>query len=132
MIPEEDPVAVESELRTLIEGVASTFPGIACDLNQILLAEPLVPLPESDRLAQLIAKHGERIFGQTIAAHGVPLYTDARHYAKAGIPTVLYGCGPGSIEEAGAHGSDEHVELDDLKRATDVIACTLYSLLAGE
>ena len=64
MIPEEDPVAVESELRTLIEGVASMFPGIACDVNQILLAEPLVPLPESDRLVQLIAKHGERIFGQ--------------------------------------------------------------------
>ena len=64
-------------------------------MNQILLAEPLVPLPESDRLAQLIAKHGERIFGKTIATHGVPLYTDARHYAKAGIPTVLYGCGPG-------------------------------------
>ncbi len=46
---------------------------------------------------------------------GVPLYTDARHYAAAGIPTVLYGAGPRSILEANAHAADEHLQLADLK-----------------
>jgi len=83
-------------------------------------------------LAAAIAGHAERVFGEPIPVHGVPLYTDARHYAEAGIPTVLYGCGPRSIEEAGAHGADEHVRLDDLLRATEVVACALHALLGGE
>ncbi len=132
LIPEEDPAAVEADLRALIAEAAADCTGIRCRINRLLLAEPLVPLPGHDKLAAAIARHGERVFGEPIPIHGVPLYTDARHYARAGVPTVLYGCGPRSIEEAGAHGADEHVRLDDLGRATEVIACTLYSLLGGE
>ena len=131
MIPEEDPATAESALRALIEGVVAEQNGIRCEINRLLLAEPLAPLPGCERLSEEIASHALRIFGRSIATHGVPLYTDARHYAKSGIPTVLYGCGPGSIEDAGAHGADEHIRLDDLSRATEVIACTLYSLLAA-
>ena len=40
---------------------------------------------------------------------GVPLYTDARLYAEAGIPTVLYGAGPRTLLEANGHAADEHV-----------------------
>ncbi len=47
---------------------------------------------------------------------GVPLYTDARHYASAGIPTVLYGAGPKTLQEANGHGADECLRLDDLRR----------------
>ena len=65
-------------------------------------------------------------------AKGVPLYTDARHYAAAGIPTVLYGAGPRTIEEANAHRADERLPLEDLFKATEVIALTLHDLLAGQ
>ena len=68
--------------------------------------------------------------GSAVSAHGVPLYTDARHYAAAGIPTVIYGAGPRSILEANAHNADEHLQLDDLRRATRVIARTLAEVLA--
>jgi acetylornithine deacetylase/succinyl-diaminopimelate desuccinylase-like protein len=61
---------------------------------------------------------------------GVPLYTDARHYAAAGVPIVLYGAGPRTIEEANAHRADERVPLVDLYRATEVVALTLADLLA--
>lgn len=131
MIPEEDPTVVEAELKTLIADSASAFDGISCEVKRLLLAQTLVPLSGHEKLASEIARHGERVFGEPISTHGVPLYTDARHYAEAGIPTVLYGCGPRSIEEAGAHGADEHVRIDDLSRATEVVACTLYSLLDG-
>ena len=68
-------------------------------------------------------------WAKTIAASGVPLYTDARHYAKAGVPIVLYGAGPRTIEEANAHRADERLPLSDLYKATEVIALTLAELL---
>jgi acetylornithine deacetylase/succinyl-diaminopimelate desuccinylase-like protein len=68
--------------------------------------------------------------GEEIAPHGVPLYTDARHYSAAGIPTVLYGAGPRSMLEANAHRADERVKLTDVYMATEVIAGALVDLLA--
>jgi acetylornithine deacetylase/succinyl-diaminopimelate desuccinylase-like protein len=62
----------------------------------------------------------------------VPLYTDARHYSVAGIPTVLYGAGPRTILDANAHSADEHLKLADLKAATKVIEATLRELLSSK
>ena len=64
-----------------------------------------------------------------IPVKGVPLYTDARHYSAAGIPTVLYGAGPRTLEEANGHMADENLRLDDLYKATEVIALTLLDFL---
>lgn len=61
--------------------------------------------------------------------HGAPRYYDARHYAKAGIPTVLYAARPRGILDASPHGADEHLDLKDLLKGTEVIACTLIALL---
>ena len=66
-----------------------------------------------------------------IPTYGVPLYTDARHYAAAGIPTVLYGAGPRTLAEANAHAADERLALADLRQATEVVALALYDLLGG-
>ncbi len=68
--------------------------------------------------------------GEPVTAKGVPLYTDARHYSAAGIPVVLYGAGPHTIEEANAHRADERLPLDDLYKATEVVALTLFDLLS--
>jgi acetylornithine deacetylase/succinyl-diaminopimelate desuccinylase-like protein len=62
----------------------------------------------------------------------VPLYTDARHYSAAGIPTVLYGAGPRTILDANAHGANEHIRLNDLKAATKVVEATLRDLLCSK
>jgi acetylornithine deacetylase/succinyl-diaminopimelate desuccinylase-like protein len=129
LIPEEDGIAVEAALAALIAEAAGAFPDITCTVERVLLARPLAPLPGTDRLAGAIIRHAGRILGERVAAHGVPLYTDARHYAAAGIPTVLYGCGPRTIVEAGAHGADEHIRLSDLAKATEVVAAALYDLL---
>ena len=61
---------------------------------------------------------------------GVPLYTDARHYAAAGVPTVLYGAGPRRLSDANAHRADERLDLEDLRRATEVLARSLMDLLS--
>ena len=88
------------------------------ECRRIMLAEPLRELPGADRLVASISAHAETVLGVAVESTGVPLYTDARHYSAAGIPTVLYGAGPRSILEANAHAADEHVQLSDLKAAT--------------
>jgi acetylornithine deacetylase/succinyl-diaminopimelate desuccinylase family protein len=130
MIPEEDPAQVEAELKDLIEGAAKAFPGIAVKIRRILLAAPLLPLAGGARLTELLTARASAIMGEPVAAKGVPLYTDARHYTAAGIPTVLYGAGPHTIEEANAHRADERLPLADLYKATEVVALTLYDLLS--
>ncbi|MGD1875890.1 MAG: M20/M25/M40 family metallo-hydrolase [Kiloniellaceae bacterium] len=131
MIPEEQPEAVEQELRDLIEAAAKPFPGIAVKIRRILLAAPLMPLDGGQKLVDRLSLRATEIMGERIGPKGVPLYTDARHYTAAGIPTVLYGAGPHTIEEANAHRADERLPLDDLYKATQVVALTLYDLLSA-
>jgi succinyl-diaminopimelate desuccinylase len=129
MIPEEKPQEVEAELNALIESAAKTHPAARVAVRRILLAEPLTPLKGGERLTELLCRHASAVMGEPVAASGVPLYTDARHYAAAGVPTVLYGAGPHTIEEANAHRADERLPLDDLYKATEVVALTLLDLL---
>ncbi|MEO3428769.1 M20/M25/M40 family metallo-hydrolase [Pelagibius sp. CAU 1746] len=130
MIPEENPEEVEAELRGLIESSAASFPGITVAIRRILLATPLMPLAGGEALTQKLCQRATGIMGESVEARGVPLYTDARLYAAAGVPTVLYGAGPHNIEEANAHRADERLPLDDLYKATQVVALTLYDLLS--
>jgi len=131
MIPEEKPAEVEADLRALIAEAAIAYPEAAVSVRQILLAEPLLPAEGGRRLADVLCAHASRIMGEPVVAKGVPLYTDARHYAAAGIPIVLYGAGPHTIQEANAHRADERLPLDDLYKATQVVALTLCDLLTG-
>ena len=130
MIPEEDPAAVEAELQEIISKAGQAFPKTTVEVRRILLARPLTATPESRKIADVLARRASEVLGETIAVTGVPLYTDARHYAERGIPTVLYGAGPRSILEANAHRADERLKLDDLNAATKVIALALGDLMA--
>jgi succinyl-diaminopimelate desuccinylase len=129
MIPEEDPAAVEEELVALIEQSIAGQPGIACQVRRIMLALPLKPVPGLERLLAPLQRNAQSVLGEPVPVYGVPLYTDARHYAAAGIPTVLYGAGPRSLIEANAHAADERLPLADLRKATEVVALTLLDLL---
>ncbi|MBM3535661.1 MAG: ArgE/DapE family deacylase [Alphaproteobacteria bacterium] len=129
MIPEENPVAVESELRALMGGTAKHHPEARVEVRRVLLAKPLTELPAGKRMTDVLCRHATRIMGEPVKAGGVPLYTDARHYAEQGIPIVLYGAGPHSIEEANAHRANERLKLSDLRKATEVVAETLAELM---
>ena len=69
--------------------------------------------------------------GEQIPTNGVPIYTDARLYTEQGIPTVLYGAGPRSMLEANGHRADEKLVLEDLRKATQVVALALADLMRG-
>jgi succinyl-diaminopimelate desuccinylase len=130
MIPEEDPVEVEKVLRKLIDDVAAEYPGITVEVRRLLLANSMRPLPGNKPLVEAIQKHGEQVFGEKIPELGTPLYTDVRLFAEAGIPGVIYGAGPRTVLESHAKRADERLELEDLRRATKVIARSLHDLLA--
>ena len=131
MIPEEAPDAVETNLRALIARTAEGFDGIRVDVRRLLLARALTPLPGNERLVAPIQRHGKRIFGVDIPAVGAPLYSDARLYGEHGIPIVMYGAGPRTLAESNAKRPDENLLLEDLRRATQVVACTVHDLMAG-
>jgi succinyl-diaminopimelate desuccinylase len=129
MIPEEDPVAVEARLRALIEQAASGQQGITVEIKRLLLARSMVPLPGNAPLVESLCRNATALFGETVEAWGTPLYTDARLFSERGIPAVIYGAGPRTVLESNAKRADEHIVLEDLRRATKVVARTLLDLL---
>jgi len=131
IIPEENPAEAEAALTRALRVSAAKWPGVMLNVRRILLALPFVPIPGQEKLVSLIRKNARAVLGEDIRAHGVPLYTDARHYGAAGVPTVLYGAGPRTLAEANGHRADENLRLDDLYKATEVVALSLYDLLAA-
>ena len=129
MIPEEQPAEVEAAVRDCIEQAAGQCPGVRVEIRRLLLARSMQPLPGNRPLVEALQRHGRELFGQDIPAMGTPLYTDARLYAQAGIPAVIYGAGPRTVLESHAKRADERLVLDDLRKATKVIARTLRDLL---
>ena len=130
MIPEEDPVEVEATLRQIIDAAAAQTAGATVDIKRILLARAMRPLAGNKPLVESLQKHGQAVFGEAIPALGTPLYTDVRLFCEVGIPGVIYGAGPRTVLESHAKRADERLALDDLRKATKVIARTLSDLLA--
>ena len=138
MIPEEDPAKVEARIRKVIEGATRHFnrwrgvkgvDAVRTDVRRMLLANAMTPLPGNQPLVEAIQRNAEAVFGAKPPAVGTPLYTDVRLYVERGIPGVIYGAGPRTVLESHAKRNDERVDLQDLRRATKVVARTLADLL---
>jgi acetylornithine deacetylase/succinyl-diaminopimelate desuccinylase family protein len=130
MIPEENPTEVEATIRRVIEQAAGEKAGISVDIKRLLLARSMTPLPGNQPLVQAIQRNAAEVIGENVPAVGTPLYTDVRLYVERGIPGVIYGAGPRTVLESHAKRADERLDLQDLRRATKVIARTLSDLLA--
>lgn len=129
MIPEENPEQVEADIRRVIADAAAQTDGITIDIRRMLMCRALTPLPGNAPLVAALEKQASAVFGEPIRTTGTPLYTDVRLYCEHGVPAVIYGAGPRTVLESNAKRADEHIVLDDLRRATKVVARTLYELL---
>ena len=129
MIPEENPVEVEATIRQVIADAAATRPGITVEIKRLLLANAMQPLAGNKPLVEALQKHGAAVFGEPIPTSGTPLYTDVRLYGEQGIPAAIYGAGPRTVFESNAKRADEHLVLEDLRKATKVVARALFDLL---
>ena len=135
MIPEEHPAEVEADMRRVIKRAADTFnqrgAAVTVEIKRLLLANALKPLPGNQPLVEALQRHGLEVFGEPIPTSGSPLYTDVRLYGEAGVPAAIYGAGPRTVFESNAKRADEHLLLEDLRRATKVVARTLLDLLSA-
>jgi acetylornithine deacetylase/succinyl-diaminopimelate desuccinylase family protein len=137
MIPEENPEAVEADLRQVLAQAVMDYNklhdaqhAITIDIHRMLMAHAMKPLAGNQPLVAALQKHAEDVFGEPIPALGTPLYTDVRLYVERGIPGVIYGAGPRTVLESHAKRADERLSLEDLRRATKVVARSLSDLLA--
>jgi acetylornithine deacetylase/succinyl-diaminopimelate desuccinylase-like protein len=135
MIPEEDPAQVEASLRQVIADAVAAFnqgrtdEGIHVDIRRLLLSRALQPLPGNQPLVEALQRNASELFGEPVPACGTPLYTDVRLFGEAGIPGALYGAGPRTVLESHAKRADERLDLEDLRRATKVVARSLHAVL---
>lgn len=136
MIPEEDPAQVEASIREVLNKAVEDYNAsrearhaIHIDVRRMLMAHAMKPLPGNKPLVNALQQHASELFGEPIPAVGTPLYTDVRLYVERGIPGVIYGAGPRTVLESHAKQADERLNLDDLRRATKVIARSLFDLL---
>jgi succinyl-diaminopimelate desuccinylase len=136
MIPEENPQEVEASIRQVIAQAVAEFnqgrapdAQVSIDIKRLLMAHAMKPLAGNAPLVSAIQQHGGEIFGEPIPAMGTPLYTDVRLYVEKGIPGVIYGAGPRTVLESHAKRADERLNLEDLRKATQVISRTLLDLL---
>lgn len=127
---EEKGEEVEAALVALVEQAHGGGPA-ELECRRLLLAEPVAPTEESERLAATVARHAEAAMGRPVPVVSAPVVTGARHYALAGIPTVLYGVGPPVVGEGVDFSGEESVSLDDLARSTAAVASALAELLAA-
>ncbi|MBO9537705.1 ArgE/DapE family deacylase [Herbaspirillum sp.] len=132
MIPEEDPAQVEAGVRKLIEDAVAGLPGIRVEIRRLLLARALRPLPGHEKLVDSLLRNAQEVMGETLTTNGSALYTDARLYGEHGIPVVLFGAGPRTLMESNAKQADENLALEDLKKATKVMALTLLDFVGPQ
>jgi acetylornithine deacetylase/succinyl-diaminopimelate desuccinylase-like protein len=137
MIPEENPAEVEASIREVLAKAVNDYNAsrdadhaIHIDIRRMLMANAMKPLPGNQPLVSALQKHGSEVFGEAIPAVGTPLYTDVRLYVERGIPGVIYGAGPRTVLESHAKRADERIVLEDLRKATKVVARSLCDLLA--
>ncbi len=129
LLPEEDPAAVEQHLTALIGDEASRTGGIVCRVNRIKLSRPMKPGPGTDNLAGVLERRSSAGMGVPVPVYGVPFGAPTRHYAAMGIPSVLYGAGPETSSNVSPGGPDEYLVLDDLRKATEIVALTLAEFM---
>jgi len=139
IIPEENPHQVETSIREVIAHAVQDFnaqrgytgaQALQVEIKRMLLAKPMTPLRSNQPLVEAIQTHGKTLFGEKPPLAGTPLYTDVRFYVERGIPGVMYGAGPRSVAESRAKQSDERLNLQDLRRATKVMARSLLDWLS--
>jgi acetylornithine deacetylase len=115
-IPGESPADVERELADACARIATTRPSFRAEVKVTFSQVPSdvnVDAPIVSALAQALGDCGEarRIEGMTA-------WTDAALLNAAGIPAICFG--PGDIGVA--HAAEEWVAIDEIERATRVLA----------
>ncbi len=116
ILPAEDAAQVEKQLTKM--------PGTRCRIRRSVFIPVMAGGEASNSLRDVVADQLQQRLGEDMPITGVAFDHEGRHYAAHGIPTIMYGAGPMDLVKAGMHGKDESLKLDDLRLATEVLACS--------
>ena len=113
-VPGETPVLVESQLRSMIEGIASEDPGLRVAVRTTF-SRPPFEVDEDEPIVEAVRRHAAAALGREPEVVGHSAWMDSAILAAAGIPTVVFG--PGG---EGAHAAVEWVDLESVERCAEV------------
>ena len=128
--PDEDINVVRDDIISHIASL-QTHTDVQMDIDIIRLAEPMRPSESVTAFVRLLQNEAKLAFGKSLEAQGSPLYTDARWFSNAGIPTIMFGAGESDIKVSGANGSDERVPKRCLREAVVILASALVNYCSG-
>lgn len=124
--PDESLETARDEISELIAQLESRT-DVRTEIEVVRMAEPMRPSPSQQEIVRILQSEAKLAFGKQLRALGSTLYTDARWYSNAGIPTVMFGAGEADIRVSGANGSDERVPERCLGEATVILARSLVA-----
>ena len=117
----------KQEIDALVKRALSGAPGVAYDLRDLMVVEPVLT-PHGSPVVGAVERAIAHVLGTPATLVASPGTYDHKHIARiAGIPhCVAYG--PGQLEMA--HQPDEYCRIDDLVNATKVIALATLDLMS--
>ena len=128
-LPEEALATVRDEIVQVIERVKARIPELRYEVRDMMVVEP-VQLPKGSPLVAAIENamsHAGLGAPEIVASPGT---YDHKHVTRIGGIQQCVAYGPGQLELA--HQPDEWCGIDDLVRATQVMALTALDLLSPD
>lgn len=124
---EEEPLdQVQGEIADLLAEVERRVPEARFTLRDLMLVPP-VRTPEGSPLVASLTRGIHDVVGREAAIVASPGTYDHKHVTRIGGIHHCVAYGPGRLELS--HQPDEWCDVDDMVRATQVIALTLVDLL---
>lgn len=125
LLPGEALEEADAELQQVLGRLCAEDKELRVNLERIMTA-PAMETPAETAVAQSVRQAAARVLGYVPDFRGEPGTTDANWLVNAAdIPTVIFG--PGSVAQA--HQVDEFIEVDQIVKATQVLALVILDLL---
>ena len=113
-VPGETPELVEEQLRTLLDGLATSVPDFRYTLRMGDCRAPY-EIDEKHPFVQLFDTHARAVLGHKPTVISGTYWTDSALLSEKGIPTLLFG-----VQGEGAHAAQEFASARSIEQVTDV------------
>ncbi len=114
-VPGESSRVVESELKEILDALASSVKDFSYTLSPGLARDSFKADPESE-IAKIAVRHLGDALGHAPVIRAEPFWTDCALLDQAGIPCLLFG-----VDGDGAHAATEWVTLESLEIVTQTL-----------